>query len=80
MYSTPDDFGWTDFRPVEYIYNHYQYYAYITIADAGDIGTSMRIVIEFMVMNTYSASTTASYIFGNWIDSTNYYFLRYNRV
>lgn len=80
MYSTPDDYGWSNFRPVEYIYNPHQYYAYLPIADAGNIGTSMRIVIEFMVLNTHSTTTTTSYIFGNWTSTTKYYFLRYNRT
>ena len=80
MYSTPDDFGWTNYRPVEYIMNNASYTGYVPVADAGNIGTSMRIVIEFMVIETHATNTTICYVFGNWTSSTKYYFLRYNRV
>ena len=80
MYDQPDDFNWGSYRPVEYLMNNGSYIGNIPIADAGNIGTSMRIVIEFMVIDTHATNTTNSYIFGNWTSSTKYYFLRYNRV
>lgn len=80
MYDKPDDFNWGTFRPVEYLMNNATYTAYVPVADAGNIGTSMRIVIEFMVIETHATNTTTCYIFGNWTGTTKYYFLRYNRV
>ena len=79
MYTNPSDINDSRYRPVEWIANNYNYIAHLPVTDAGQIGSNTRIVIEFLILDAYSNNIQMQYLFGNYNDNTNFYYLRYNR-
>ena len=76
MYDKPSEISNTRYRPVDFILNTGNYPVYIN--NSSPITDKTRIVIDFEV--TRVGNNTIAYIFGQYVGSTNNYYLRYNKT